>query len=434
MKILDILTELANDNSRLAKEAILKREYENEDLKEAFRLALDPNIQFYIRKIPDYKTVASKVGDLKDAMSRLGLLSYRTLTGNAGIEHLRLVLSNVDGADAVVIERIIGKDLRCGVSDSTVNKIWPGLIPEYPCMLASAYDQKLVDKVKFPAIAQLKLDGMRFNAIVRNGQVEFRSRNGKEITIPDPAFAAEFVKLAADYEIYRDVVFDGELLVKSAGVVLDRKTGNGILNKGVKGTMSEAEALLVHATLWDAIPYIEFNAGEFTMPYQTRLDILAKRLKSDRIDIAPTHDVASLEEARAIFEDYLSQGQEGIILKTADGIWENKRSKSLIKFKGELECDLRCVGWEEGTGKNAGRLGALVLESSCGNVRVNVGTGFSDADRNSITESNSVGRVVAVKYNARISDKNSNVDSLFLPVFMEFRDDKDTADASKDIK
>jgi ATP-dependent DNA ligase len=130
----------------------------------------------------------------------------------------------------------------------------------------------------------------------------------------------------------------------------------------------------------------------------------------------------------------LTEGQEGIILKTTDGIWENKRSKSLIKFKGELECDLRVVDWEEGTGKNVGRLGALVLESDCGGVRVNVGTGFSDADRNNITAANSLGRIVAVKYNARISDKNSDVASLFLPVFVEFRDDKTDADLAKDIK
>jgi ATP-dependent DNA ligase len=121
-------------------------------------------------------------------------------------------------------------------------------------------------------------------------------------------------------------------------------------------------------------------------------------------------------------------------LKTQDGIWENKRSKSLIKFKGELECDLLVVDWEEGTGKNVGRLGALVLESACGGVRVNVGTGFSDADRNGITAANSVGRIVAIKYNARITDKKSAVASLFLPVFMEFRDDKSQADSAQGIK
>ena len=433
MKVIDILDDLAGDSSRLYKESVLRREIDNEDLREAFRLAYDSHTQFYIRRIPTYvRDGKKKLSTLKQAMLRLNLLTNRTLTGNAGLEHLSLVLASVDEADAEVIKRIIAKDLRCGINESTINKIWPGLVTEYPCMLASAYDQRLVDQVQFPAIAQLKLDGMRFNAIVRNGAVEFRSRNGKEVIIPDADFAQEFIRLGAAYA--GDFVFDGELLVKSAGTVLDRKTGNGILNKGVKGTMSDAEAKLVHATLWDVIPYDSFVAGQHSMPYHLRLDILAKRLQSTRIDIAPTHTVATLEEARSIFEEYLTAGQEGIILKTRTGVWENKRSKSLIKFKGELECDLLCVGWEEGTGKNAGRLGALVLESGCGTVRVNVGTGFSDANRIAFTRANSIGRIVAVKYNSRITDKNSAVDSLFLPVFIEFRDDKDTADIAKDIK
>jgi ATP-dependent DNA ligase len=302
-------------------------------------------------------------------------------------------------------------------------------------MLASAYDQKLVDRVEFPAMAQLKLDGMRFNAIVKNGQVEFRSRNGKEINIPNQAFADQFVGLAAFYG--DDRVFDGELLVAGPAGPLDRKTGNGILNKAVKGTQSEAEAAQVRATLWDSISLESFQLGVDTEPYQVRLAKLDNCLSAfayDLVNLAPTTPVADIDEARAIFEQYLAAGQEGIILKTNQGIWENKRSKSLIKFKGELECDLLCVGWEEGTGKNVNRLGALVLESGCGKVRVNVGTGFSDADRVAFTSGNSIGRVVAVKYNARITDKSSDTDSLFLPVFIEFRDDKSVADTDKDIK
>ncbi len=122
--IMGILTALGADNSRLAKEAILKSNVDNQLLKDVIRLALDPFTQFYIRKIPDYVTVDAKKQDpLHSAILRLRLLSSRTLTGNAGIDHLRLVLSGVSASDAQVIERIIAKDLKCGVSDATVNKI-----------------------------------------------------------------------------------------------------------------------------------------------------------------------------------------------------------------------------------------------------------------------------------------------------------------------
>ena len=330
MSVFDILNELAADNSRLAKEAILRRELDNADLKLAFQLALDPNVQFYIRRIPEFEK-SHKQDTLNAAMHRLGLLTSRMLTGNAGFNHLALVLGSVSADDAEVIKRIIGKDLRCGVNEATVNKIWPGLIPDYPCMLASAYDQKLVAKVKFPALAQLKLDGMRFNAIVKHGQVEFRSRNGKEINIPNDAFAQVFVGLAAFYG--DDRVFDGELLVAGTnGQPLDRKTGNGILNKAVKGTQSEAEAALVRATLWDSISLENFQQGLDTEPYQIRLAKLSNCLsdaRSSLVNLAPTTKVHDIDEARTIFEQYLTAGQEGIILKTNDGVWENKRSKSL---------------------------------------------------------------------------------------------------------
>ena len=447
--ILAILEDLNSNNSRLYKEKVLRDNVDNELLKRVINLALDPFVQFYIRKIPDYTLNLNpkKQDSLNTTLNRLSLLSSRTLTGKAGIEHLKIVLESVSPTDAKVIERIIAKDLKCGVSEATVNKIWTDLIPSYPCMLASAYDQKLVDRVKWPALAQLKMDGMRFNAIVKNGKVEFRSRNGKEIVIPNPLFEIPFQHMAewygTDPEYSADMVFDGELVVvDAAGKILDRKTGNGILNKAVKGTMSEADAVTVRATLWDAIPLTSFEAGKDSKEYRLRLAALQNcivhlnvhKFGAHYVDLVLTKSVANLAEAKTIFEKFLTEGQEGIILKTQEGIWENKRSKSLIKFKGELECDLRVVDWEEGTGKNVGRLGALVLESGCGGVRVNVGTGFSDADRNNITAANSVGRIVAVKYNARITDKNSDVGSLFLPVFVEFRDDKTDADLAKDIK
>ena len=204
-------------------------------------LALDPMINFYIRKIPNYTASGNK--SLTWAMDQLELqFATRNVTGNAAIELLTNILESLDGANSRVIEKIIGKDLRCGVSEATANKIWPKLISTYPVMLASGYDKKLVEKLKFPAVCQLKLDGMRFNAIVKNNKVEFRSRNGKELTIPNENFANAFIELGNIFG--GNFVFDGELLVlNNAGNPLDRKTGNGILSKAVKGTMTENDEI-----------------------------------------------------------------------------------------------------------------------------------------------------------------------------------------------
>jgi ATP-dependent DNA ligase len=435
-----IFDSLAADNSRLAKEAILTANKDNKELQRAIKLALDPLISFYIRKIPAYTAKGNK--KLSWAMDTIqNEFATRNVTGNAAIELLTNVLESLNEADAGVVEKIIKKDLRCGVSEATANKIWPKLVSTYPVMLASGFDQKLVDKIKFPAYCQLKLDGMRFNAIVRNGSVEYRSRNGKELNIPSKLFSDALLKLASYYGA--NYVFDGELLVvDSAGKPLDRKTGNGILSKGVKGTLSEKEASSVRVTLWDAIPYDDFKIGKFTTPYVDRLEFLIKRvinLKTTQppfgalIDCVWTKEVNTQLEAQKIFEKFLAEGQEGTILKSKTNIWEDKRSKEQIKFKGELECDLVVVGWEEGTGKNKGRLGALVCESSDGLIQVNVGSGYSDEQREEYTKK-VIGKIVTVKYNARIKDRGDGVERLFLPTFIEMREDKNEADSSKRIK
>ena len=439
MNINAFLNDLASNNSRIYKTEQLRMHAGNETLREVVRLALDPFTQFYQRKIPKYDTITDRNSehacDLDQAIANLYYLSSREVTGNAAIAHLTYILAGLPADDAKVIERIIDKSLDCGVQVSTANDVWPGLIKEYPCMLCSPFEQKLVDKIKFPAYAQMKMDGMRFNAIVREGKVEFRSRNGKEILLLGH-LEKEFAALAGDV----DCVFDGELLVMLEGdhQFADRQTGNGILNKANKGTISDKEASLVHATVWDVIPYLYFTDGHCPVPYSKRFSSLgdlvnAQPSKDKRIWLVSSEIVETYEKAQEIFNEYLSLGYEGIILKDGSGEWEDKRAKHQIKFKGELECDLKIVAIEEGTGKYAGLLGAIVCESADGVVKVNVGSGFNDAHRKNLKEKDLLGKIVAVKYNARIKNKQGE-ESLFLPIFVEVRDDKDDADSSKDIK
>jgi ATP-dependent DNA ligase len=424
--ILDILNEIADTPSRNEKEAILKREVNNDLLRRVFFLAYDPFTQFYIRKIPEYeRNETSHAASLEGLLPGLQALSSRRATGNAGIYHLQTMLQALNVNDAEVLERIIGKDLKCGASGSTANKVWPGLIAEFPCMLCTPSDEKILSKFKFPAFAQLKMDGMRFNAIVKDGKCEFRSRNGKEINLLGN-LEQEFVKLANG----QNLVFDGELLVVVEGNIQDRQTGNGILNKAVKGTISAKEAESVHATVWDCIPYHHFVEGKGSTQYLTRFAILESASLPHKIRLVESSVVASLDEAEAIFERYLAQGQEGIILKDMSGIWEDKRVKTQVKFKAELDCDLRVVGIQPGTGKYEGMVGALLCESSDGVIQVDVGSGLSDDDRR---RDDYIGKIVAVTYNARIKNKQGK-QSLFLPRLIEVRLDKDEADNSEKIK
>ena len=423
--------KLAVDDGRNYKIDLLNQHSGDIVLRKIVKAALDPFTQFYIRKIPDYTPNTGKGIALSFGIDTLNDLANRHVTGNAGIAHLKSTLEALNENDAKVIERIIAKDLKCGVSVSTANKVWPNLINEYPVMLCSQFEQKLVDKIKFPAYVQTKMDGMRFNAIVKNGAVEYRSRNGKEIQLLGN-LDDEFISLADGV----DCVFDGELLVASTGGgLLDRQTGNGILNKANKGTINENEAALVRATIWDLIPYDAFTRGNCIVPYGQRWESLCIMMDTKqpvKIGLVDSWEVDNYTEAQTLFEGLLSQGQEGIILKDRQGKWEDKRTKSQIKFKGELECDLKIVGIQAGTGKYEGMLGAILCESKDGIVKVSVGSGFNDEHRQTYGDE-LIGKIVAVKYNARITNKDGE-ESLFLPIFVEVREDKTVADSSKDIK
>lgn len=436
MNINVFLESLAANASRNFKIEQLTANSNDETLRNVVRLALDPFTQFYQRKIPKYtRGLPEHTIRLEEAIDLLFDLSERHVTGNAAIEHLTAILSNTTEDNAKVIERIIQKDLKCGVQVSTANAVWGGLIREYPVMLCSGYEQKLVDKIKYPAYAQMKMDGMRFNAIVRSGKVEFRSRNGKELNLLGN-LEAEFAALAGDV----DCVFDGELLImfEDEHQFADRQTGNGILSKANKGTISVEEASLVRASVWDMIPFAYFTDGHCPTPYAKRFSNLVQLVskqesENKKIWTVTSTIVQTLEEAQEIFQEYLTEGFEGIILKDGSGEWEDKRSKSQIKFKGELECDLKIVGVEEGKGKYVGMLGNLLCESADGVVKVSVGSGLNDLQRKTLINENLVDRIVAIKYNSRIKNKLGD-ESLFLPIFVEIRDDKDVADNSKVIK
>ena len=433
MNIYSIIQELDSDRSRLHKEAVLHREVDNDLLKLVFQYALDPYRQFYIRKIPKYNSPKSgqPVAHLYWALTELDRLSSRELTGNKAIDHLTYLLSSLSSDDAKIIEMVIGKDMKCGVSEATVNKIWPGLVEVFPCMTAAGFEQKHIDKMEFPVIVQEKLDGLRFTAIVKDGVVEYRARSGRLIFL-NGELEKEFLLLADG----QNVVFDGELIFAKPdwSGYLDRKTSNGIGLKAIKGTISIAETQQACVELWDIISHNSFIGGESTIHYERRLAQLCDRinnLQQDRVRIklAKTDTAYSFDEIQQIYEAHRALGHEGVIVKDRYLTWISKRVDKQVKIKAEKVCELRVKDIQMGTGKYTGMLGAIICESDDGIIEVDVGSGFKDHERHL----DYIGKIVSVKYNEKIVNKNGK-HSLFLPIFIEVRVDKDRADRFNEIK
>ena len=437
MGILQILESIEGQSARTAKIALIEQNKGNQLFLDVLQAALNPYTNYHIRKIPDYDPKGGKTLDW--ALVELKKLSERQLTGHAGIEHLRSILSSVSLDDAVVVSRIIGKDLRCGAGDGTTNVAIPGFIPTYPCLLARPYDEKNIKNIKYPAYSQLKADGLRANAIVDGHKVTLCGRSGREIDLLGH-MDQPMIHLAAEFPW--PVVFDGEFVVVDEHEnVIDRKTGNGIINKAIKGTISDAEAKMIRFQIWDAIPLAEFREGESTETYKERFERLIQAIDGDFENwkpywVIPYKIVGSLDEAVAHFIQLLAEGHEGTILKNYCALWEDSRSKHLVKMKAEKDADLEIIGFNPGEGKFLGQVGSIICASSDRLVEVSI-SGFSDELRLWITanQNSLLGTILTVMYNERIKSKSrTGVDSLFLPRFVEFRSDKTVANSSKEIK
>ena len=452
-KVQSILEKLENTNSQKEKIEILKTM--NETQKRWFKMCYNNLISFGVKKIPEYSSESNSL----DTVSIMDILEKefvtREITGNAAIERLRDILSNAEEPE--VVERLIKRDARCSVNSTLLNKVFPNLIPEIPCMLAQPMNEKTLKNIEFPAFSQLKADGMRCITFITSNNVRMFSRNGTEI-ICEPLKNTLMTIGQIEENLLSDnvtLMLDGELICYKDNKLLDRKTSNGICNKVLKGTASENELNLIQMQLWDIVKVDSntFNPLE-DKSYEARLEDLYSILNMSifsKLEVIPTEIVNSMEEALEHFQKMLSQGLEGTILKNQDAKWSNTRSKDLVKLKEENTIDLLVVDIEEGSGDFEGGLGAIICETSDKKLRVRVGTGFSFEDRGFVNDlssgkkvvkqiksleevsKNYLGKIVEVKYNQIIKSKGKDEMSLFLPRLVCVRNDKDTANSIEEI-
>ena len=452
-KILPILEKLENSNSQNEKIKIL--ETLNETQKTWFKMCYNPRITFGIKKIPEILENSNKDLETAQIMDLYNsLFVTRKLTGNAAIEKLQEILSRAIELEPAI--RLIQRDAKCGVNVSLLNKVFPNLIPEIPCTLAQPMNEKTLKNIKFPAISQLKADGMRCITFITSNNVRMFSRNGTEI-ICEPLKNTLMTIGQIDKNLLSNnvaLMLDGELICYKDNKLLDRKTSNGICNKVLKGTANENELNLIQMQLWDLVKVDNTFSPLEEKSYEKRLEDLYSILNTSscsKLEVIPTEIVNSMEEALEHFQKMLSLGLEGTILKNQDAKWSNTRSKDLVKMKEENTIDLLVVDIEEGSGDFEGGLGAIICESSDKKLRVRVGTGFSFEDRGFVNDlsngkkvvkqiksleevsKNYLGKIVEVKYNQIIKSKGKDEMSLFLPRLVRVRNDKSIANSIEEI-
>jgi DNA ligase-1 len=223
-------------------------------------------------------------------------------------------------------------------------------------------------------------------------------------------------------EIGRSMVFDGEVVSHSFQDLMKQ-----VHRK------SNVQAQDARLCLFDAVPLVEFKAGKSVMGQRRRSNLLKNWANifadSGCVEIIPQIEVNLDEFVGDIeYRDYnkkmVAEGFEGIMIKDPEAKYECKRSVSWLKQKPFIEVSLSITSVEEGTGRNVGRLGALVCEGVDDDktICVNVGSGFSDGDRDSYWQERDtvVGQVVEVRADA-VTQNQDGTYSLRFPRFKGFR-------------
>jgi len=432
----DWIRDLESSDSRLHKELVIEKALMaarlGSDNAQCFLFncyqAYNPFYVFGVKKVPETAGLENRTNPWPKFWAMLEGLRTRSLTGHNAKTAIEFMSEQFDSVEwNNLCRRVIIKDLRCGITEKTLNKVlgnteWK--IPTFTCQLATDSNDHQ-SKMTGTKRIECKLDGVRVLAVITKNTINLYSRNGKRFD--------NFPQIEADLEsIKRKLNFRFD---KSNGIVLDGEivgeSFQALMKQAQRKTNVETKDMTYY--VFDSIPLEDFERGYWNAQQHKRTEILESHrelfesTKSVKImpgmdvdlDTAEGHDVM-----RRFATDAVAAGYEGIMIKDVNAPYECKRSSFWMKWKPVITVDLNIVGFEEGTGRNKARLGAIICEGVDNErtVRVNVGSGFSDLDRDRYWSERDqlLGHVVEVAADA-VTQNQDGTYSLRFPRFVRFR-------------
>ena len=415
MRPWEIIQKLETDNSRLFKESVVAENISDSEFKTGLQYALDSLVTFGVQQVPFSENDGGGLL-IEEFYEVADKLIARELTGHAArdaIEELSITANSDEWNDWY--RRILIKDLRCGVSVKTVNGVAKGTVPVFGCMLAHD-GAKHPKKIKGECFVEYKYDGVRVIAIVQNGSATLYSRNGKILS------NFPHIEEALSIPEFEGLVFDGEVMSDDFQTLMRQ-----VHRK--EGAKTEDSYLAV----FDMLTLAEFNAGgtelnafhrrERLISYQPYFNVRLQLVQAVNLDL---DSEAGQKQFADMNKQALQEGYEGLMIKPIHEGYKCKRSHAWLKIKPFIEVTLSVVALEEGTGKNEGLLGALVVEGEDDGkyFKLNVGSGLTDENREQIWANQDavIGQLVEIRADAATQSQDSDdVWSLRFPRFKTFR-------------
>ena len=422
----NFVKEINENNGRLYKQSVLNKYKDDTIIQKYLQIAFDPYKIFGISTRKLHKQVSGIAYPADSVFDLFYWLEKHNTGTDVAINMCQVTLDKIASIDcecAQLLESLICKDLSIGVDSKTINKEIPGLIPTFSVQLANKYfDKPSYVEGKTFAITT-KIDGGRIIALKENGQVSFFTRAGQKyeglVDLED-----EMSRLMPD-----NICLDGEITLLVRGN-LSSKDAYKETMKIVRTKDKEKHGIKM--LVFDAMSVSDFKTQTSSMTYTQRrqmLDCMSAFDTTRYFELLPIlyrgSDTSKITE---LLEEEVANGEEGIMINICDAPYEFKRTNSLLKCKKMQTMDLEIVGFEEGEGRLAGTLGAILVRYKDGNV-VKVGSGFSDEIRTLVwlEPSDFLGKIVEVQYFEETTNADGG-ESLRFPIFKDFRPDKIEAD------
>lgn len=433
----DWIQDLEGSDSRLHKEAVIEKALVAARLGSAGAqcflyncyLAYNPYFVYGVKKVPETSGLCHRDNPWTEFWALTEGLRTRSITGNKARDRIDELAGRFDSDEwNGLARRVLIKDLRCGISEKTLNKVlgnseWK--IPVFACQLAQDSGDHPA-KMRGRKRIECKLDGVRVLAVVSGSTVNLYSRNGKPFdNFPQIAEAIEDCRAVFRHGLNSGgrFVLDGEIVGESF---------QKLMRQAHRKSDAKTDGMVYH--IFDIIPLEDFERGFWNAQQHKRLDILNRAMEplqeqTDCLRIMPGLEVdLDTGEGHDIMDrfaqDAVSAGYEGIMIKDVGAPYECKRTSFWMKWKPTITVDLEIVGFEQGTGRNEKRLGAIICEGDDNgrNIRVNVGSGLSDSDRDDFwtARDDLLGRLVEIQADAVTQNQDGSY-SLRFPRFVRFR-------------
>jgi DNA ligase 1 len=443
------INKLNESDSRLHKEDVIKQALEASVLGSTnsqvflgfLKACYNPYVVFGVKQIPETVGIIDAENPWTEFNELMVQLSQRRLTGHAARDAIQEMAERFDSNEwNTFLAPVLKRDMRAGISDKTINKITKGTdyeIPIFGCQLATNSEGR--PEMRGTKRLEPKLDGVRalFTVIPSDFGVTVvcYSRNGKVFEnfghIEDQIHDnwTKMVRACATSDQGRSLVdgfvLDGEVIGNSFQELMRQARRK-----------SDAQADDSVLNIFDIIPLQDFRRGHWNAQLRKRIALLdAIRPVIDtlpNVELLP-HIMVDLDTAAGkdqlerYAKDNVNAGFEGIMIKEMEAPYICKRSTDWMKWKPTITVDLEVIGVEEGTGRNLGRVGALVCAGvdDGKEIHVNVGSGFSDTDRDNLWADRNlvIGRTCEILCDV-ITHNQDGTYSLRFPRFVRFRDDK----------